>query len=275
MKRGQRLPDDQAEIVFSDVLVEQLENRTTAEQQDVLASIVRLCTDPAGKHPLSHALAGWNTLEVLAGHARVVYKVSQMDGVGLVEVLCLGPRSADEVYDMAVALTRSGALAPAEVTQVWEALALLEVVAEAVGLDGWDFTPLPAPAGMVRSAVAAQLLPEAQARLLSKDELEAAMEAGWASGAADPVAAIRAALERARGRVGFVGRDVLAERAEQQPRPERRGRPAHPIAGGRDDHREKHQRERKPEQEADIGGAPGAERPGQRTLHGVTRHLPQ
>lgn len=212
MKRGQQLPDDQAEIVFSDVFVEQLDKRTNVEQVDILAPVVRLCNDPAGKHPLSKALAGWNTIEVLHGQARVVYKVSEVEGVGLVEVLCAGPRSGDEVYDMALALTQSGVLKPEEVTQLWEALGLLDVLAEDVGLDGWDFKPVPAPAGMVASAVAAQLLSQGEAQLLSKDELEAAMEAGWSSGVADPVAAIRAALERARGRVGFAGRDILTER---------------------------------------------------------------
>ena len=69
------------------------------------------------------------------------------------------------------------------------------------------------------------------------------------------------------------GGDDLAERAEQQPRPERRVRPRHMVAGRGHHHGEEHQRERKAEQEADIGGAPGAERPGQLPLHRVARDL--
>ena len=69
--------------------------------------------------------------------------------------------------------------------------------------------------------------------------------------------------------------DDLAERAEQQPRPERRRRPRHMIAGRGDHDGEEHQRERKAEQEADIGGAPGPQRPGQAALHRIAPHLRQ
>ena len=71
------------------------------------------------------------------------------------------------------------------------------------------------------------------------------------------------------------GGDDLAQRAEQQPRPERRRWPRHVVAGRDHHHGKEHQRERKAEQEADIGGAPGAERPGQLPLHRVARDLPE
>ena len=216
MKRGGRLPDDQAEIAFSDVFVEQMESHTPTEQVDVLADVVGLCTDPAGKHPLSKALAGWNTLAVLSGTKRVVYRVAELDGVGLIEVLCIGPRSANEVYDIAVGLIGSGALSDDEATQLWEALSLLDVVAESVGLDGWDYRPPPAPDGMIRAAVASGLLTEDVASLLSLDELEAAMAGGWSSTGADPIAALSAALRRARGNVTFPGDAVVYDRAKDR-----------------------------------------------------------
>lgn len=216
MKRGGRLPNDQAEIAFSDIFVEQMESHTAAEQVEVLADVVGLCTDPAGKHPLSKALAGWNTLAVLSGKRRVVYRVAEIDSVGLIEVLCIGPKSANEVYDIAVGLVESGALSDDDATQLWEALSLLDVVAESVGLDGWDYRPPPAPEGMVRAAVASGLLTEEVASLLSHDELEAAMEGGWSSTGADPIAALAAALTRARGNIAFPGDTVVHDRTKDR-----------------------------------------------------------
>lgn len=216
MKRGGRLPGGQAEVAFSDVFVEQMESHTSAEQIDVLTDVVALCTSPAGKHPLSKALAGWNTLAVLSNKKRVVYRVAQIENVGLIEVLCIGPRSLNEVYDIARGLVESGALTDDEATQLWEALSLLDVVAEAVGLDGWDYRPPPAPDGMVRAAVASGLLSEDIASLLSIDELEAAMEGGWSSSGADPIAALHAALARARGNVNFPGDAVVFDRAKDR-----------------------------------------------------------
>jgi hypothetical protein len=200
VQRGGRLPDDQAEVVFSDAFVAQVGELTDDEREDVLAEVVRLCDDPGGKHPLRTPLAGWNTLDVGGGHRRAVFKASVIDGTGLIEVLCLGPRSDNEVYDMAVGLRDAGLLAEDEVTDLWDALALLEVLEEDVGLDGWDYRPPPAPDGMVRAAVAAGLLDEATAGVLSKPELEAAMAQGWGASGPDPTAAVIAALEEARKR---------------------------------------------------------------------------
>lgn len=200
MQRGGRLPGDQAEIAFSDAFVEQLGDLAEHEREEVLAEVIRLCDDPGGKHPLRTPLTGWNTLDVLGGHRRVVYKASDVDGTGLIEVLCLGPRSDNEVYDMAVGLRDAGLLGEDEVTDLWDALALLEVLEEDVGLDGWDYRPPPAPEGMVRAAVAAGLLDETTAASLSKAELEAAMAQGWGADGPDPTAALIAALEQARKR---------------------------------------------------------------------------
>ncbi len=210
MRRGERFPADAAELALTDVFVEQLVGLTPRQREDVLVDLARLCAEPGGKHPLRAPLAGWNTLEVIEGHHRVVYRASVIDGVGLIDVLCLGPRTDAEVDDMVVAMRDAGVLTDDELTDLWDALAILDVVAEHVGLDGWDFRPPPAPEGRRRAAVAAGLLDEETAALLSKDELERAMAAGWGPDGPDPVAALVAALERARSRVTPVHPDDAA-----------------------------------------------------------------
>lgn len=216
MIRGRRLPNDQAEVVFVDLLIEQLESFPEGEQVDILAGIVRLCEDPSGKHPLHAPLAGWNTVDVLATEYRVVYKATEHDGVGLIEVLCVGRRRGDEVYDMATAISNSGRLSPDEITQFWEALGLLDVVVASLNLDEWDYKPPPAPAGLQRAAVAAGLLDAETASLLGKDEIEAAMEAGWGPSGPDPAKALSAAVARARGSANFSDRKLLEVRSSNR-----------------------------------------------------------
>lgn len=207
MRAGRRLPGDRAEIVFSDRFVEQLETLTAPERLDVLASVVGLCANPGGAHTLSareghRMLVGWNTLEVSHRERRVVYRVDEQGAS--IFVLCVGARRGAEVYDMAAALAGSAALTEDELTQLWDALGLLDVLAEALGLDGWDYRPPPAPEGQRRAAVAAGLVEEVFAALLSKDELAAAMDFGWGSdGRPDPHRALEAALRRARGNAGY------------------------------------------------------------------------
>lgn len=70
-------------------------------------------------------------------------------------MLCLAPRSDREVYDLAEGLACSGLLDAEDIDSLWDALAILVVVEEDVGLDGWDSRPEPAPEGTVRAAVAA------------------------------------------------------------------------------------------------------------------------
>ena len=107
MKPGGKLPDDQAEIVFSDWFADQLEHLPETERVNILGQVVDLCEDPGGTHTLSargrdRVLVGWNTLEVSERERRVVYHV---DAAGAsIFVLCLGPRRGSEVYDMATAL---------------------------------------------------------------------------------------------------------------------------------------------------------------------------
>lgn len=156
MRRGERFPDDQAEVAFCDAFVQQLGELTESERAHVLGDVVRLCDEPAGKHPLAAPLSGWNTLEVLSGHKRVVYKATVSAGTGLIEVLCVGPRSDNEV------------------------------VAEAVGLDGWDYQPPLAPVGMVRAVVAAGPVLAAFVELATPDHTEPAdRSANMRAGAAN------------------------------------------------------------------------------------------
>ena len=222
MRLGQGFPGGQAEIVFNDVFIEYLEELRMDERESVLVSVVALCDNPMGSHPLSNrsssdSLAGWNTLTVLHNEHRVIFSSSIVNDVGVIEILCAGPRRAGAAYDMANALIRTGRLTDEEVTEIWQALMLLEVVAEDVGLDGWDFTPPPAPDGMVRAVVASGLLPESIARALSKDELEAAMEHGWNRGNPDPAAAMEAAIRRARLGVSEVDvTHILEQRAVER-----------------------------------------------------------
>lgn len=199
MRSGERFPADQAEIVFSDVFVEQIEALSPAQAEDVLVDVLRLCTNPAGSHPLHAPLTGWNTLETLSRKQRVVYHARLVDGVGTIDVLALGPRSDSEVYDTVRALLAAGLLTDETVTQIWNALTLLDVAAESIGLDDWDYLPPAAPDGMRKAAVASGVLPEDVAVLLSKDELEAALEAAWGTdGTIDTKRAITAAITRHR-----------------------------------------------------------------------------
>ncbi len=192
----------QAEIVFGDAFVEYLETLGRAEQVDVLGEVLRLCDTPLGDHPLGnrgrHRLAGWNTVAVLRTQHRVIFSHRTLRGVPVIEVLCAGPRRDNAVYDMAAALIATGRLSDDEVTGIWLALMLIELVAESVGLDGWDYRPVAADPGIARSAVASGLLPADIAEVLSQDELLAAMKAGWEAGVADAGAAIIAALRTAR-----------------------------------------------------------------------------
>lgn len=206
MRRGEAFPDDQAEMVFNDVFLEYLERLAPDQREDVLVEVIALCRKPAGAHPLSNRggadrLAGWNTVDVLEREHRVVFASRIVDGVGLVEVLCAGPRRGGAIYDLAASLVATGRLTDDEVTQIWAALYLMDVVAEDVGLDGWDYRPPPAPEGMIRASVAAGLLDEDTARALSRDEIAAALEEGWVGGEPNPGVALAAALRRARAGV--------------------------------------------------------------------------
>jgi hypothetical protein len=46
MRRGERFPDDQAEVVFCDAFVQQLGELTESEREHVLGDVVRLCPGP-------------------------------------------------------------------------------------------------------------------------------------------------------------------------------------------------------------------------------------
>jgi len=214
VRPGEVFPHDQAYIEFTDAFIESIIDLTQRQKVEVLAEIVALCDGPAGSHTLSNRgaqrLAGFNTVDVLGKAYRVVFVsvVEHVGGqeVGHIRVLVCGPRRNDAVYDTAEALRRSGRFSAEEMQEIWEALAFLEVVSEEVGMDGWDFKPNPAPLGMVRAAVAAGVLDQETAEVLSQDELAAAMAHGWTDSAPDPAKARAAAMERARG--GVLGADL-------------------------------------------------------------------
>ncbi len=222
MRSGDRFPNDQAQVIFNDVFLEYLETLTPPHREQVLVDVISLCVNPVGSHPLSNRnskdqLAGWNTIDVLQRQHRVIFGTRIEDGVGVVEVLCGGPRCADAVYDMANLLIATGRLSAEEATEIWQVLQLLEVVAEHVGLDGWDFRPPQAPPGMVKAAVAAGILGVEIASTLSLDELEAAMEGGWTASGPDPAAALKAALHRSRSGVDAVDATrVLSGRSQDR-----------------------------------------------------------
>ena len=214
MRRGTRFDQDQAEVTLTDVFIEQLEDLARDDQAGVLADVVALCEDPGGKHPLSDRLAGWNTQTTLNGTHRVIYRATPNTGdtTSTLEVLCLGQRRNDEVYDIARNLVEAGLLTDDELAQIWDALDLLDVVAENVGLDGWDFRPAAAPAGLRRAAVEAGLLSPADAEMLDISEINAAMAHGWTESGPDPDAALAAALGASRHGSVPAGRDVLGHR---------------------------------------------------------------
>lgn len=223
MRGNERLPDDQAEIVFSEDFLLYLDELTLDERESVISDVVALCENPIGKHPLSNRsttdrLAGLNTVEVLGRNHRVVFAARVEQGVGLIEVICAGPRTANAVYDVANALVRSGRLTEEETTQLWDALALLDVIAEKVGLSGWDYAPQPAEAHLVRALVQLGLLPQELAAVMSRAEAEAAMRDGYdESGQPDQYAALAAVMRAARTRSDYGdATDILKRRTEKR-----------------------------------------------------------
>lgn len=223
MRGNARFPDDQAEIVFAEPFLLYLSDLTGDERESVLTTVVAICSNPAGKHPLSNRsvgdqLAGLNTVEVLERRHRVVFASRLENGVGLVEVICAGPRTGNAVYDVANSLVRSGVLTEEESTQIWDSLALLDIIAEAVGLDGWDYAPRPAEAHLVRALVKLNLLPADIAAVVSRTEADAAMRDGYdGTGEPNQNAAMAAVLHAARGRSDYRDAgDVLRRRTDSR-----------------------------------------------------------
>lgn len=208
MRAGERLPKGQAELVLSVEAVDWIaENVEESQWDEVLDDIVDLFERPWGKHPLSNRsaadrLAGLNTTATLRGNIRIVFRASvSSDGTGLIEIIALGPRSEGRIYDAVNALIASGKLSEDEVESIWEMLELYERTAEKHGLELWDYWPQPAPAGLVRSAVAIGALSQEVAERLGADEINAALADAWdpETGELDPPRALRAALSRVAG----------------------------------------------------------------------------
>ncbi|MGO3290556.1 hypothetical protein ACT3SQ_17545 [Brachybacterium sp. AOP42-C2-15] len=208
MRVGDHLPDDQAEVVLSSHVEEWIaDNVDQAQWDELLDDIIALFTMPWGKHPLSNRsasdqLAGLNTTATLRGDYRIVFRSSiASGGAGLIEIIAIGPRTGNRIYDAVNALVTSGALDEDEVQSIWDMLDLYEHTADKHGLELWDYRPDPAPAGLVKSAVAIGALPQELAEILSADELNAAIANAWDpdTGELDPPRALRAALARVTG----------------------------------------------------------------------------
>lgn len=200
MPPADELPDDQAEVVFTEQSIDWLiDNVTEHQREDVVDTIVGLFRAPRGKHPLSNQnatnLVGFNTVEAAQREFRIIYRVTVKNGVGLIEIITIGQRRDGEVYSAADALVRSGKLTDEEQTQIWDALTLIDETKSRLGLEEWDYVEPPAPEGLVKAAVAAGFDDEF-VRLLSKDELVVAMESAWQGGAFDPAAGVAAAVQR-------------------------------------------------------------------------------
>lgn len=195
------LPHNQAEVVFTEHSIDWLIEHVTASQREhVFDTIVDLFRAPQGKHALSHQnktnLVGFNTVEAAQREFRIVYRVSIINNTGLIEIITIGQRRDGEVYAEAHDLIHSGKLTEAEQTQIWDALILVNETKSRIGLEGWDYSEEPAPEGLIKAAVAAGVITEDTAKLLSKNELVAAMAAAWATGTLDPAAGLAAAFDR-------------------------------------------------------------------------------
>lgn len=192
------LPRAQAEVVVSETLLEQLGDLPHNAAVDVLATALKLSDNPSGKHALGRKgkqnLSGWNTSEVLRLAQRIVFSARVIDGVLVIHALCIGPRRDSEVYTIAEAVLKSGALDDEQTQQVWEALALLNVAPELVGLDGWDYQPAAAPDGLRKTVISAHLLDPDDVAHMSAAELVAAMDQGWGEDGWDRDKALAAAL---------------------------------------------------------------------------------
>lgn len=208
MRAGEHLPDDQAELVLSAQVEEWIaDNITESQWDDVLDDIIALFGKPWGKHTLSNRsstdlLAGLNTTATLHGDCRIVFRSSVSEaGTGLIEIIAIGPRTGNRVYDAVNALISSGTLDEDTVQSIWDMLELYEMTAQKHGLELRDYQPEPAPPGLVKSAVAIGALSQDVAELLSTDELNSAIAHAWdpITGELDPSRALRAALERVAG----------------------------------------------------------------------------
>ena len=215
MRGNARSPNDQAEVVLYEPFVEYLLELTERGREEVLADVCSLCLCPAGTHPLGNKdkqdrLADLNTLHTLGKEHRIVFASRVVNGVGVLEVLCGGPRKASAVHDIANMLAKTGKLTKDEVTQLWDALELLEIVAEDIGVDGWDYAPPVARKHLVDIVVKLGILERDVASTLSGPEIQAAMEAGFNElGEPTPAAALTAAMNRARTRASYTDASVI------------------------------------------------------------------
>lgn len=208
MRGGEKLPDDQAEVVLTSEAVDWIADNVEQSRWDVVLDDIRaLFTQPAGKHTLSNRtatdrLAGLNTTATLGTGCRIVFRSSiSAEGIGLIQILALGARSDNRIYDAVNALVASGKLTDDEAQSIWDMLALYDRTAEKHGLELWDYRPDPAPEGLIKTAVVSGALPQEIAEQLTKDEINEALANAWnpETGEPDPDRALAAALDRVAG----------------------------------------------------------------------------
>ncbi len=201
MQPGENFPDDQAEVTFTEESIDWLAgNVNSAEREMVFDTIVGLFANPSGKHRLSNQnktnLVGFNTVEAAQRTYRIIYRARTQNGVGLIGIITIGFRRDNDVYGEAHDLVASGKLTEAEQTQIWDVLRFLEETKERLGLEEWDYKEEAAPVGLVKAAVAAGIMDEEFASLLSQSELTAALAAAFETGQLDRAAALSAAMTR-------------------------------------------------------------------------------
>lgn len=221
MRDGEKFPGDQAEVVLTSEAVDWIaDNVEQTRWDEVLDDIRALFTRPAGKHALSNRsatdrLAGLSTTATLGTDCRIVFRSSvSAEGTGLIRIIALGTRSDNRIYDAVNALLASGKLTDDEAQSIWDMLELYDQTAEKHGLELWDYRPVPAPEGLIKTVVASGALSQEIAEQLTKDEINAAMENAWdpETGELDPERALAAALDRVAG--SSTPERVIAQRAE-------------------------------------------------------------
>ncbi|WP_293698864.1 hypothetical protein [uncultured Agrococcus sp.] len=221
MQTGEHFPHDQAEVVFSDAAVEWLvAHEDEFDTDQLLDDVADLMRRPWGKKPLANradtpGLAGYNTAEAEHRNLRIVFRSTVSDGVGQIQIITIGKRDNNRVYEIASDLVASGKLSAEEEWQIWELLRSISLQREILGLEEWEYQPPPAPEGMVKSVVAAGILDEVTASKLSIEELNAAMAAAWDD---DGTVNVQRALEAAFSRVARSSSPdrILRTRAEQR-----------------------------------------------------------
>lgn len=169
VRGGDHRPGDQAELVLSSHVEEWIaDNVDQAQWDELLDDIVVLVTMPWVKHPLSHQTAtdqpaGLNTTATLHGDYRIDFRATiTPHDTGLIEIIAIGPRTGNRIYDAVNALMASGALDADEMQSIGDMLTLYENTPKSMASNcgttvrilhrpGWSSPPLPSARSPKRS----------------------------------------------------------------------------------------------------------------------------